>query len=373
MGTRPFAGKELQGLDPELDKRWDALALASGAPVFLRPGWVRAWATAFGKTDAVRLLTVERGGELVAVMPLLAGALTLRSATNAETAVYAPVVADAEAAAELADTLLGLGAPSIDLAALSAADAGTDALVKGAERAGSALLRRTLRSSPYIDTSVGDAASFRAGLSKNKRHGLRRLEKRLAEVGELVLDVQDGRENRAALLAEGYRLEAREWKLAAGSAILSNPATTRFYDLAAEWAASEGLLRLAFLRVGGRAVGFGYLVEQAGTLSFLKLGMDDASAKLGPGIVIMHHLIDYAFADPAVTELDLLGENDAYKKDLASGTREQLRMQLFPNRRTGSAQRAAVVTAGELRTRIVEKLSDDTRDRLSAIRNRILR
>jgi len=60
----------------------------------------------------------------------------------------------------------------------------------------------------------------------------------MADAGEVVLDVSDGSTgDLGALLDEGFRLEARPWKLAAGSAILSSPASVRFYTEGARWAA----------------------------------------------------------------------------------------------------------------------------------------
>jgi CelD/BcsL family acetyltransferase involved in cellulose biosynthesis len=383
--TRPFGttnpAASLRPLDADLAARWDRLALDSGAPAFVRPGWLGAWADAFGRTSALRALTVERAGELVAVLPLLSGpaGLTLSSPTNSETAVFAPVAADADAAATLGEKLLSLRTAAIDLTALAADDPHVEALHAAAGAARASVLRRTLRKSPYIDVS-GDPAAFDRRLSKNRRHGLKRLQNRLRDAGELTFGVHDGgtpdghiSDDLAALLRDGYRLEAREWKLAAGSAILSSPATTAFYTSAAKWAAEQGILRLAFLRLDGRPIAFGYCLQQGPTLSFLKLGMDDEFQKLGPGMVLTRHLIDYAFAEPGVTELDLLGENDAYKADLASGTREQIRMQVFPSRRIGAAQRAAVVSVAGLRTSLVERLPEPARDRLSALRNRLRR
>ncbi|MCW0211866.1 MAG: GNAT family N-acetyltransferase [Pseudonocardia sp.] len=371
----------LRPLDDDLAARWDRLALDSGAPAFVRPGWLGQWAKAFGKSAAMRALTVERGGELVAVLPLLSGrgGLTLSSPTNSETAVFAPVAADADAAAALGEELLGLRTVSIDLNALAADDPNVEALRAAAGTARASVLSRTLRHSPYIDVS-GDPAAFDKRLSKNRRHGLKRLTNRLRDAGELTFDVHDGRApggglatDLGTLLREGYKLEAREWKLAAGSAILSSPAVTAFYTAGARWAAEQGILRLVYLRLDGRPIAFGYCLQQGRTLSFLKLGMDDEFQKQGPGMVITRHLIDYAFAEPGVAELDLLGENDAYKADLASGTREQVRMQVFPNRRIGPAQRAAVVSVAGLRASLVERLPDPARDRLSALRNRLRR
>ena len=361
--------RDLRAPDPELRARWDALAVASGAAPFDRPGWLGAWADAFGRADDLRLLTVERAGELVGVLPLLPGPLGLRSPTNHETALFAPVLADAEAADELADRLLAAGT-TVDLSALASDAPATVALRAAAQRAGAPSLERPVCASPYIDTT-GDPDSFLRRLSKNRRHGLRRLRHRMADAGEVVLDVRDGiGGDLEALLDEGFRLEARPWKLAAGSAIRSSPASVRFYTEGARWAAETGLLRLMFLRVDGRAVAFGYCLRQGDTLYFLKLGMDDEFTKLGPGVVLTHHLVDHCCEDPELAVLDLLGDAESYKADLASGTREQVRLQVFGHRLTGSAHRAALVSAARLRAEAVARMSDDTRARLSAVRNR---
>lgn len=362
-------GGDLQKLTPTLVERWDRLAVAGGAPPFVRPGWLRAWAEAFGRTEALRLVTVERGGELVAVLPVMAGPFGVRSATNQETALYTPVTADAEAAAELAERLLGARPRVIDLAAVAVDDPDVVVLRVLAERAGAAVFVRPMRRSPFIDVS-GDPAEFQRGLSKNRRHGLKRLRNRMADAGTVDFDVRDGREDLPALLDEGLRLEAREWKVAAGSAVLSSPAAVAFYAAATRWAADEDLLRLVYLRLSGQAIGFGLCLRYGSTLSFLKLGMDDAHAKLGPGVVLTQHLIDYAFADPELRELDLLGDNESYKADLASGTRQQVRMLLFPGR-TGPALRGSVAAAVWARSELVSRLPDDTRDRLSTLRNRL--
>jgi CelD/BcsL family acetyltransferase involved in cellulose biosynthesis len=368
-----MSGDGLQPLDADLVEAWDALARASGAPVFARPGWLRAWAGAFGRTDALRALTVHRDGALVGVLPVVAGRLATRLPVNSETAVIAPVVADADAAGELAERLLARRSGQVDLDAVLAEDPVTAAVRAGAGRRGLPVLEATRCSSPFVNT-VGDASDFLRRLSKNRRHGLKRLQKRLAEAGEVEFEVVDGRDgDLAAALREGLRLEAREWKLAAGSAILSSSARVAFYTAGAKWAAEAGVLRLAFLRLDGRAIAFGYCLQQGRSLHFLKLGMDDEHAKLGPGMMITKHLIDHAFAQPDVAELDLLGENESYKADLASGVREQVRLRVYPTPGVGGVQRAATSAVADARAAAVARLSGPTRDRVLALRNRLRR
>ncbi|MEJ2861110.1 GNAT family N-acetyltransferase [Actinomycetospora flava] len=361
----------IQPLDPDLIDPWDALALRTGAPVFARPGWLTAWADAFGRRDDLRALTVHRDGALVGVLPVTAGPLAVRTPTNSETALIAPVTADDDAAGELAQRLLARRVGTVDLDAVLADHPLTRA-VRAA--AGSTPATETVRcSSPWVDTS-GDAADFPQRLSRNRRHGLKRLAKRLAEAGEVSFDVHHGREeDLGELLRDGLRLEAREWKLAAGSAIASSPARVSFYTQAARWAADAGVLRLAFLRLDGRAIAFGYCLQQGPTLHFLKLGMDDDHAKLGPGMMITKQLIDHAFAQPEVRELDLLGENESYKADLASGVREQVRLRVYPTPGLGTVQRKGTEAVADLRKAAVARLSGPTRERLLALRNRLQR
>ncbi|MFC5137630.1 GNAT family N-acetyltransferase [Actinomycetospora rhizophila] len=365
----------IQRLDPDLLEAWDALALATGAPVFARPGWLTAWADAFGAREHLRALTVHRDGALVALLPVISGPLGLRTPTNSETALIAPVVADDDAAGDLAQRLLARRAGTVDLDAVLADHPLTAALRTAA---GSTPALETVRcSSPWVDTS-GDPADFLRRLSKNRRHGLKRLAKRLDEAGEVSFDVSDGRNDSGdddldELLRDGLRLEARDWKLAAGTAIASSPARVAFYTRAARWAADAGVLRLAFLRLDGRAIAFGYCLQQGPTLHFLKLGMDDEHAKLGPGMMITKRLIDHAFAQPGVRELDLLGENESYKADLASGVREQVRVRVYPTPVLGGVQRAATEAVADLRRKAVDRLSDSTRARLLALRNRLQR
>lgn len=360
----------IQRLDLDLLEAWDELALASGAPVFARPGWLTAWADAFGVRRHLRALTVHRDGALVALLPVTTGPPAVRTPTNSETALIAPVVADDDAAGELAQRLLARRAGTVDLDAVLA-DHPLTAAVRAA--AGDTPALESVRcSSPWVDTS-GDPAEFLQRLSKNRRHGLKRLAKRLDEAGEVTFDVRDGTDDLDDLLRDGLRLEAREWKLAAGTAIASSPARVAFYTQAARWAADAGVLRLAFLRLDGRAIAFGYCLQQGPTLHFLKLGMDDDHARLGPGMMITKRLIDHAFAEPGVRELDLLGENESYKADLASGVREQVRLRVYPTPVLGGAQRAATAAVADLRRQAVDRLSEDTRARLLALRNRLRR
>jgi CelD/BcsL family acetyltransferase involved in cellulose biosynthesis len=360
--------QKLHRVDEQLEQEWDRIAVATGASPFVRPGWIRAWMAAFRGSRDIDVLLTEVDGRLAGVMPVLAGRHTLRSPTNSETPEFAPVTSGPEAAKRLAAELLATSSGIVDLHAMSVADA--QILQRVADRRGVGGLTKSLRQSPYVDVG-GDSRAFEAGLSRNRRQGLKRLRNRLAERGTVTFDMHDGRHDLAELLRDGFRLEARAWKRAGGTAILSNPMTTAFYTAVAEWAAEEGILRLAFLRLDGQPIAFCYNLQQGSTLYFMKTGIDDDFAKVGPGVVLTSDLIDHAFREPDVTVLDLLGENETYKMDFASGVKEQVRLRLFPNPRTGRLERAAVSTAVEVGDRLRERLPEPVRLRLASLRDRM--
>lgn len=367
----------LQAVDGSLHAEWDRLATRSGSPPFVRPGWVLAWMDAFAPGREPRVLTARRVDEfgdrkLVGVLPLLDGRRRLRSPTNGESMIFDPVVADTAAAAALAERLAGAGRV-VDLAPLPVG-AGTpgEAMQSAAERRGAIVLRRTLSHSPVLDLT-GTWSDFLGTMSQKRRYSLRKLDKRLQEAGAVSFEVHDGRQDLDALLADGFRLEGRPWKLAAGSAILSNPSTTRFYTAVARWAAEAGLLRLAFLRLDGRPIAFSFNLQDGGRMYGVKLGMDDDYGKLGPGTVLTRRLVEYAFDQPDLTQFDLLGQNDGHKADISTGTREQVRLQLFPAGWRGQLQRAAVLRAAELRSTLVDRMTPDLRAKLSAARNRLIK
>ena len=362
----------LQAVDGQLATDWDQLATRSGSPPFIRPGWVRAWMDAFAPGRELRVLTAQRGDELVGVLPLLSGRGQLRSPTNGESMIFAPVVADTGAATALADRLAGSGLV-VDLSLLPVGE-GTpgEAMQSAAERRGAVVLRRTMSHSPILDLT-GTWADLLETMSAKRRYSLRKLDKRLGETGTVSFEIDDGRHDLDALLADGFRLEGRPWKLAAGSAILSHPSTTRFYTAVARWAAEADMLRLALLRLDGRPIAFSFNLQDGGRLYGVKLGMDDDYGKLGPGTVLTRRLVEYAFGQPDLTQLDLLGQNDGHKADISTGTREQVRLQLFPAGRLGQLQRAAVLRAADLRSTLVERMSPAFREKLSAARNRLTR
>lgn len=311
----------------DIAAEWEALDDATGAPPFVRPGWIAAWMDAFGRGWIV-FLAVRRGGRFVAVVPLLAERGLVGSPTNSHTPVFGVLALDRDAATELAEAVLALGAHRVDLSFLDLDDEGFAAWRAAAARRGHHTLAWVVARAPYVSID-GEWADYRASLSRKFRKELGRLTRRLEDSGRVEFVVDEGSLRWSELLEEGLRIEGSGWKEQAGTAILSRADTARFYRNVAAWAAGRGWLRLMFLRLDGRAVAFDLALEADAVAQVLKGGFDPAMRQLGPGTVLTERSLQRAF-DLGLTSYELHGTDDAYKLRWTSTARARARTQVFP-------------------------------------------
>jgi len=115
----------------------------------------------------------------------------------------------------------------------------------------------------------------------------------------------------------------------------------RFYRSVARWADRRGWLRLAFLRVGGRAVAFDLHIEPGGATYVLKGGFDPEWARFSPGSALTYASLRRAFADRGLQSYEFVGTDDPYKLTWTAATRDRVRLQLFPRTPVGTLERLA--------------------------------
>jgi CelD/BcsL family acetyltransferase involved in cellulose biosynthesis len=324
-------------LDP-VRQDWDELAEQTGAPPFLRAGWIEAWHDAFGSGE-LTVLTVRRGGRVAGVLPVQARRGALTSPTDWQTPLFGLVVEDHDAAEELARGLLARTGRRADLWFLPADDPGVVECAAAAGQAGFGRIVRTIARAPYVPVE-GPFEEYMGSLERKFRKEIGRHTRRLEERGEVTFAYEDGSERLDELLAEGFRLEGSGWKEQAGTAILSDPGVEGFYRAIARWAAGRGWLRLAFLRLDGRPIAFDMCLEHGGAVYVLKGGFDVEERKLGPGALLTHDGIRRAF-ELGLSSYELLGQDDDYKRSWTSHTRARLRFQAFPGTPAGLAEYAA--------------------------------
>jgi CelD/BcsL family acetyltransferase involved in cellulose biosynthesis len=310
---------------------WDELADRLRAAPFLRPGWFAAWRRAFG-SGRLEIIAARRGGRLVAVAALERKRIVLRSPTNWHTPVWAPLAEDAEALRATAQAMVERAQPWLSLGFV---DVGSEEL-EACRNATTGCRTRmyTLERSPYVALQE-TWEEYERRLTAKRRSNLKRLQRRLEERGRVAFDVHDGRSDLAALLDEGFRVEASGWKGKRGTAIGSTPETRLFYEEVAAWAANRGSLRLAFLRLDGRALAFDFAIEEVGAHSLLKTGFDQAWRSFAPGVLLRQRMIARAFGQGLDT-YEFLGDATDWKLEWVDSTRERVALEAFRRTPTGT-------------------------------------
>lgn len=338
------------GRAPDFLAEWDALADRLHAPPFLRPGWIRAFTTAFG-ASSLRTITVRRDGRLAAVLPMDERRNALRSPVNWHSPLFAPLAADDEARDELLRQLFGERCTEIELNLLDGGTGALETIARVARSEQRMTVGRTVIRSPFIALD-GDFAEYERSLSRNRRRALRRDRAKLARVGAVELDVQDGRVDLEQLLDEAFAVEASGWKGERGSAIASSPVTRRFYTDVASWAADRGWLRLAFLRLDGRPIACDYALEHGGAWYSLKAGYDERFRSFGPGALLLRDEIEHCYAR-GLSRLDLLGHVDPFKLSWTNRHDERTSLRAF--RRTPAGMLAWTYGAARERARLLAR------------------
>jgi CelD/BcsL family acetyltransferase involved in cellulose biosynthesis len=302
------------------------LADRVAAPPYLRPGWIAAWWRAFG-TGTLDIFMARRGGRLVGLLPLCRRRTALVSPTNWHSPGFG-LVAEPGVSAGFAEQILAdrRGAHRVSLAFVDPGSEDIGAWRGAAATHGFRVLTRTLARFASVEIH-GDWDAFDRGLSRNLRGDVRRSFRRLQEVGDVRFEHLDGLEQLDQLLTEAFRVESSGWKGARGTAIASRPETERFYREVSAWAAQRGKLRVAVLRLDGRAIAFELGIEERGVHYALKAGFDPAHRAFSPGKLLIHQILERSFSI-GLSRYEMAGV-EGYKLAWANAFRDVALVQAF--------------------------------------------
>jgi CelD/BcsL family acetyltransferase involved in cellulose biosynthesis len=312
--------------DERLARDWEELAERTNAAPFLRPGWIAAWRSAFGRGRPL-LVVARRGDSLAGVLPLEARGRSLRSPSNPHTPEFGLLAEDDEAAGALAEGVFAHGARGVVIEYLDAHDPHLALLCGAARAAGYRRVVRPRARAPYL---LGRASlrEHERSVSRNLRHDVERRLRRLCEAGAVSVEIADGGERLDALLDEGFRVEKVGWKGRRGTAIASRAETRRFYTDVARWASETGTLRLAFLRLDGHAIAFQFDLEAPRTYYSLKIGYDPAYERFSPGKLLAYTMVSRAISK-GLESYELLGTDEPWKERWTDTYREQVALHAF--------------------------------------------
>jgi CelD/BcsL family acetyltransferase involved in cellulose biosynthesis len=320
-----------------LAAEWDELAVRTGTQPWATPGWIRAWQQAFSPASELVLYHARDAGRLSGVGAFLRNGDRLQSAANVHSPWWAVAAEDAEARDGVLAAALADRPRSLALGQVRENAGEEDALRRSAPVHGYRVVSSVGEHAPYVQASTDWHTYYTARISRHQRKEIERCRRRLGDDHALRYEwLTPDPETVDVLLDDGFRVEASGWKGRVGTAILSQPSTATFYREVARWAASRGWLRLGFLRADGRAAAFEFALEKDGVVSLVKGGYDEALSRFGPGILLLHDLLEDAFGR-GVREIDLLGGDEQYKLRWADATRNRSLVTAFAGTPVGTA------------------------------------
>ncbi len=168
------------------------------------------------------------------------------------------------------------------------------------------------------------------GLNPGRRSDFRRASRRAERYGRTLFEVRSPTpEELPPLLDEAWRVEGAGWKGGRGSALNHDRLRGAFFRRFAAVAARKGILRLAFMRIDGRAVAMQLAVECAGRLWLLKIGHDELFARCSPGQQLMLHVAGDA-ARRGLSAIEFLGEDEAWTRMWTQTTRACVAVRAYP-------------------------------------------
>ncbi len=171
---------------------------------------------------------------------------------------------------------------------------------------------------------------FEASMSSGRRSDLRTYRRRAEQLGEVEFDIIHPEVGTLdAHLEELFRIEASGWKGQEGSAILCQPHIRQFYTQYAHSAAEAGMLRLFFLRIGGKAVAARMAVEHNKRLWDLRMGYDETFRRCVPGILLTHETLHYA-VDRGLEAYEFLGRAEAWERHWPCEEEQYASMRVYP-------------------------------------------
>jgi CelD/BcsL family acetyltransferase involved in cellulose biosynthesis len=203
-----------------------------------------------------------------------------------------------------------------------------------------ALARRSFATSLEPKDRVGqvepaaDWAAFEARLSGDFRRSRRRHAKRLCDAGptELRIVTPQSLDEIDALVHDGFAVEDRSWKGAAGTSVLKNDGMLAFFQRQSRLLADKRQLELVFLVHDRQPIAFAYVWRAKGTRFVAKIGYDERFKSLGPGQTMIYLLMQRSYAESDCPLVDFWGSLQPWSAEWATRTYPIGRLVIAPPR-----------------------------------------
>jgi CelD/BcsL family acetyltransferase involved in cellulose biosynthesis len=319
----------------EIASFWRALETDITSPIrqYL---WSESCSATVPLDGKLHFVVVKTGSRTGAIAPLVRakgplgrlehlGVSVLREPTDL-------VFSDLAALKSLADALVKLGSP-LFLGRIPA-DSPTIAAFQDAYRGRGLVLLRPAQPFPRIVLHEGWRKPENQ-LNSGRRSDLRRAVRTAEKIGPLTYQILSPSPSQLApILEEALEVEAANWKGSEGTAIARDHLRGPFYRHYAAAASAAGILRVCFLRVGGKAVAMQLALECSGGFWLLKIGYREEFARCSPGMLLMAETIRYA-ASRGLASYEFLGNTDNWTRVWTSDEMPTVTIRAYPFRVKG--------------------------------------
>jgi CelD/BcsL family acetyltransferase involved in cellulose biosynthesis len=328
MGLQVTTFHGLDGLR-QLEESWRSLAEPAGTPYYLDYDWYLAWVRHDPELPhGLHFIVVsDAGGVVIGIVPLQARVERVRRLPFRVWTLLGAVGGDVVPFASAADFLCRSGddAPRV-LAATVRHLVGTRprrSLLQLGRMAEDSQAWRAARSLPRVHTYARGAHcgistqerfdELHARLSRKTRANLRMFANRAGACGQLEFNVvQPGMQGFEDAYEDFKRVESSGWKahLAAGGSLVTNRQDNQRRFVEALFRVRSGQLKPMIFRLmlGGECVAGLVACRRGETLAALKIGYEESRRRLGPGHLLIEHVLRYCCEDPLLSWVDMLSD-----------------------------------------------------------------
>jgi CelD/BcsL family acetyltransferase involved in cellulose biosynthesis len=181
--------------------------------------------------------------------------------------------------------------------------------------------------SPYLPLT-GAYEEYLAGRSQRFRKGLKRQQRRLAESGQVCIELNATRGGDVRPCLERIvEVSSRSWKGRNGTALLTLGKMRVFFEKLLPRLVNRDMVYVSLLNLGNRVVAYELGFRWDGKLWAYDAAFDERYARASPGSVLSARVVEGAWAE-GLREYDFLRGDHAYKRAWHTESRREVQIVL---------------------------------------------
>ncbi len=362
----------------KLGQEWNELLQASDSDgLFLTWEWLYTWWKHLSGGKRLRILTLRRGAELIAIAPFVVRPPSLRRLSPFRSVEF---LGSGIVGSDYLDLIIKRGHERetlevlaeylarqklmLDLGQLRGGLSHALALACKLGQQGWRLSKTRAGVCPFIPLFGLSWESYLATLGPAHRYNFKRRLKNLTKLFEVRLEQARSEGQRRDALAVLVSLHEMRWRQKGGRGAFFTSALRSFHEEITRIALERGWLRLFVLLLDGKPAASIYGFRYGHTFLFYQSGFDPGYTKHSVGLIAMGLAIKSAIEE-GLEEYDFLHGDESYKFLWARATRELERVALYPPRVRGLLYSRAMECSRLSRRTARRLLGDALADRIT--------